>query len=70
MLRVDGHSVRAHRKILGLADSKIYGFHLDGNGLNNDPANLVAATPTQAYALRKFKRETKRESIDSEEHFS
>lgn len=40
-------TVRMHREILGLRDSKLFGEHKDGDGLNNTRENLRVATPSQ-----------------------
>ena len=37
-------SIKMHRVLLGLTDSKIHTDHRDGNGLNNQRANLRIAT--------------------------
>lgn len=39
--------VLMHRQILGLTDPKDQGEHIDGNGLNNQSANLRVATNAQ-----------------------
>lgn len=36
-----------HRFILGLTDSKVFGEHEDGNGLNNQRSNIRPCTPAQ-----------------------
>lgn len=36
-----------HRHILGLTNSKIFGDHKDGDGLNNQRTNIRIATPSQ-----------------------
>lgn len=40
-------STRMHREILGLTDPKVLGEHADGNGLNNQRANLRPSTHSQ-----------------------
>lgn len=35
-----GAKISMHRQLLGLTDPKIYGDHIDGNGLNNQRNNL------------------------------
>lgn len=39
--------VRMHRQILGLTDPKVFGDHIDGNGLNNQRANIRKCTCAQ-----------------------
>lgn len=40
-------TIKMHRLILGLNDSKTYCDHIDGNGLNNQRFNLRACTSSQ-----------------------
>ena len=48
--RIDGRTIRMHRLILGLTDSRVQGEHEDGNGLNNRRSNLRPATNSQNQA--------------------
>lgn len=40
-------TIYMHRQILGITDSKIFGEHIDHNGLNNQRNNLRTATRAQ-----------------------
>lgn len=42
-----GQMVYMHRLILGIHDSRVYGDHVDGDGLNNRRRNLRIVTPAQ-----------------------
>ena len=44
--------LRMHRVLLGLVDSKLYGEHKNGNGLDNRKSNLRIATSSQNQANR------------------
>ena len=48
-------TIHMHRVILGITDPKIKGDHKDGNGLNNQRANLRTATSVQNQQNQKRK---------------
>ena len=59
--RVNGKKslILMHREILGLTDSKIYGEHWDGDGLNNQRINLRPATNSENQKNKKARGTSK-----------
>jgi hypothetical protein len=47
MRKKNRKDVRMHRVILGITEPKVFGDHIDHNGLNNQRSNLRIATPAQ-----------------------